>query len=80
MAEVDVVEVVRCKDCGAARVLYGDAIYCSRFGLVITKDDFCSKGYKKESEMAEIRINLNESIKFKPTDHGKDIDFCSNGG
>ena len=50
MAEVDVVEVVRCKDCGAARVLHGDAIYCSRFGLVITKDDFCSKGYKKESE------------------------------
>lgn len=44
----NVVEVIRCKDCGASRSICDDVIYCACFGIVVTNDHFCSKGYKKE--------------------------------
>lgn len=41
----DVVEVVRCKDCGSYNKHYGE---CTRNGSHLGEDGFCSRGKRKE--------------------------------
>lgn len=47
----DVVEVVRCKDCKF--FCRGNRCYCEEFGGIVTEEDFCSRGERKdENEQA----------------------------
>lgn len=54
--KVDVVEVVRCKDCKYAHYWYGNddlrntAYICDMFDTKMYFDDFCSRGEKRNSE------------------------------
>ena len=43
--KVDVVEVVRCKDCRSYNKCYGE---CTRYGAHLGENGFCSSGERKE--------------------------------
>lgn len=54
-SDVDVVEVVRCKDCkhGLKVVAPITAIFCTRFGakdMAVEDDDYCSYGERGEAD------------------------------
>lgn len=54
---VDVVEVVRCKDCmykNNAETNHKGFLICSASGMEITDDDFCSYGKKVDFENDDI--------------------------
>ncbi len=44
----DVVEVVRCKDCKF--FCRGNRCYCGEFGGIVTEEDFCSRGERKDDK------------------------------
>jgi hypothetical protein len=45
----DVVEVVRCKDCGRGGKIYGKAILCTEHKRITRPTDFCSYGVRKDT-------------------------------
>ena len=44
----DVVEVLRCKDCKF--FCRENRCYCEEFGGIVTDEDFCSRGERKDNE------------------------------
>lgn len=44
----DVAEVLRCKDCKF--FCRGNRCYCEEFGGIVTEDDFCSRGERKDDK------------------------------
>lgn len=45
----DVVEVVHCKNCKCFEKFQAGH-YCNRFGGIVTKEDYCSRGERKDGE------------------------------
>ena len=45
-SRVDVVEVVRCKDCKNFKTI-ASKYYCNEYGGYVTEDDYCSRCVKK---------------------------------
>lgn len=41
-------ELIRCRDCEHRRPIKGVAVGCVLFGLITTKDDFCSFAVRKD--------------------------------
>lgn len=51
-SDVDVVEVVRCKDCQDYR-RYDDERFCCTWGDTVEDDDYCSYGVRRDGKQNE---------------------------
>ena len=51
---VDVLEIVRCKDCKNYELMKSNNYhFCNEFGGYVTEKDFCSRGTKMDGKEAE---------------------------
>ena len=69
---VDLVPVVRCKDCKGSEVFQNDssgvmARYCKAFTLkrIVADDDYCSYGERKDDECMERNDDARRSNEYE---------------